>query len=562
MIENLKVRLWIIISILVLGVIWFLPNIVNVKAINWLPQKKINYGLDIQGGLHLVMGLDIDGSVKEKSIRQAEDLKKFLEKEKVGVMDSKLVSGQEGQFILVLKEDVDKAKKLIDQNYTNVLHVIKNENKELTIEFLDTYLIGYKKEVVSQSIETIRNRIDEFGVAEPSITSQGENRILIQLPGIEDATRAKELINKTARLDFMLVSEKVKPDELQKWVADAEQAGGYNLSQLKYSDYVKRINEDLKSKIPEKTVVYFEKDKNAITFEAGKVAFLLTTDTGLSGDDLRDASITFDEYGTPEVSLSFNPAGTQKFAELTGANVDKYMAIVLDKIVKSAPVIKTRIPNGQARISLGAAGRNSKDLLDEAKMISMTLKAGALPASLEQLEERTVGPSLGRDAIQKGQMASIIAGVLVIIFMLFWYKSFGLVADVTLMINILLLLSLLTTLGATLTLPGVAGIALTMGMAVDANVIIFERIKEELAKGAELQAAIREGFHRAFSSIFDGNVTTLATCIILMYFGTGPVRGFAVSLTCGLTASMFTAIFVTRTILDVLVGKWKLKLSI
>ncbi len=564
MIENLKVRLWIVFIIFAMCLLWFAPNVVNLSSVSWLPQKKINYGLDIQGGLHIVMGVDIEGSLKEKTRRMAEDLHKFMtEKNVVGFGSVKAAEAEEPEIeVEVVSGNGSDISDFISENYAGVLQVLSTSDKKIVVHFLDTWLIRYKQEIISQSIETLRNRIDEFGVAEPSITAQGDDRILVQLPGIEDAKHAKDLINRTAKLDFMMVSEDSKAGELQQWIADAEKAGDYSLGKLSYSDYVKRLNEDLRDKLPEKTVVHFGLADNAKKMEAGKIPYLLRTDTGLTGEDLQDASIGFDEYGAPTVDLSFNPIGAKKFGDLTGNNVGKLMAIVLDKVVKSAPVIKTRIGNGRAQITLGSAGKDRQALLDEAKLISTALKAGALPASLQQLEERTVGPSLGKDSIDRGIKASLIGAILVIVFMVVWYKSFGLFANLALAFNILILLAVLTSLGATLTLPGIAGIALTVGMAVDANVIIFERIKEELQKGAQLQGAIREGFARAFSAIFDSNITTAATCVVLMYYGTGPVRGFAVSLIIGLAASMFTAIFVTRTFLDLFIGKMKMKLSI
>ena len=263
----------------------------------------------------------------------------------------------------------------------------------------------------------------------------------------------------------------------------------------------------------------------------------------------------FNEYGSPQVKIRFNPMGGKKFADLTGNNVGRQIAVVLDKRIKSAPNVQNKIPNGEGVITLGG-GRNSEQMMEEAKMISTALRAGALPATLEQLEERTVGPTLGADSINKSKQAGLLGAFLVLIFMVLYYRSLGVIADLALLLNIGMIIAALTSLGATLTLPGIAGIVLTMGMAVDANVIIYERIKEELRKGSGLALAVKEGFDRAFWAIFDSNITTMATCVVLIYFGTGPVRGFGVTLLIGLVTSMFTAIFVTHALIDMLMVKF------
>ena len=323
---------------------------------------------------------------------------------------------------------------------------------------------------------------------------------------------------------------------------------------MTYTKYVERLNADLKGKIPEGAVVLFEKDENAETMEVGKRPMVLTS-TNVSGEDLKDAFVDFNEYGSPQVKIRFNPMGGKKFADLTGNNVGRQIAVVLDKRIKSAPNVQNKIPNGEGVITLGG-GRNSEQMMEEAKMISTALRAGALPATLEQLEERTVGPTLGADSINKSKQAGLLGAFLVLIFMVLYYRSLGVIADLALLLNIGMIIAALTSLGATLTLPGIAGIVLTMGMAVDANVIIYERIKEELRKGSGLALAVKEGFDRAFWAIFDSNITTMATCVVLIYFGTGPVRGFGVTLLIGLVTSMFTAIFVTHALIDMLMVKF------
>ncbi|NUN06728.1 MAG: protein translocase subunit SecD [Bdellovibrio sp.] len=559
--EGLRWRSILAILGVVASIVWVVPNVVHFGENSWWPSKqKLNYGLDIQGGLHLVMGVDVDGVVKESTNRLLASMQTDMKKDNVPFAAVKSEKPEQGEIQITLSSPAEKAsvEKFLADKYSTVLQVMESTDTVVSARYFDAYLNEYKARVVQQAIETIRNRIDEFGVAEPSISSQGSNRILIQLPGMADAEKAKQLINTTAKLDFMVVSHEKTPQELQALVAEAEKAGSYNLTTMKYSEYVARLNADLKSKLPEKTTIYFEKSANAATLEAGAIPYLLRMDTDLGGGALDDAFVGYDQYGGPQVSLHFSSAGATKFSDLTGNNVGKQMAIVLDKVVKSAPSIRDRISGGQAVITLGG-GRDRNQMMDEAKMISTALRAGALPASLEQLEERRVGPTLGADAIDKAKMGSFVGAAIIVIFMLVYYKTMGAVASLALGINILGIFALLTSFGATLTLPGIAGIALTVGFAVDANVLINERIKEELALGHSIQVAIKEGYHRAMSAIIDANITTAATAVVLLYFGTGPVRGFAVTLLIGIVTSMFANVFVSKAIVDTLVHKFNFK---
>ncbi|QLY26974.1 protein translocase subunit SecD [Bdellovibrio sp. KM01] len=544
---------------IVLALVWFMPNIVSFGNSWWPSKQKMNYGLDIQGGLHLVMGVDVDGVVKESTTRLMASIKADTAKDNIALTDVKSEKPESGELTLHFAAG-DKAKvlKYMADKHPADLQEVGTTDTTATYRYFDAYLNDYKNRVIQQAIETIRNRIDEFGVAEPSISQQGANRILVQLPGMADAEKAKQLINTTAKLDFMIVSHEKTPQELQVLIAEAEKAGGYKLEGMKYSDYVTRINNDLKGKLPEKSVVYFEKSSNAATMEAGAVPYLLKTDTDLTGSALDDASVGYDQYGAPMVTLRFNSAGATKFSDLTGANAGKQMAIVLDKVIKSAPSIRERIGGGSATITLGG-GRDRNQMMDEAKMISTALRAGALPASLEQLEERRVGPTLGADSINKAKLGAYIGAALIILFMLMYYKGMGVVATVALAVNVLGVLALLTSFGATLTLPGIAAIALTVGFAVDANVLINERIKEELAAGHSLKVAIKEGYNRAMSAIIDSNVTTGATAVVLLYFGTGPVRGFAVNLLIGIVTTLFANVFFSKVIVDQLVYKFNVK---
>lgn len=558
--DSLTSRTWIA-AIGFFGALYLLaPNVFNFDKKWYLPQTKINYGLDIQGGVHLVMGVDVEGVVAESTNRLAAALRAELAKESIAITEVKTIKAREGELEFVFSGDETKGKleDYLSKAYGSVLQVMNSSSTNLQARYFDAYMADYKSKVIQQAIETIRNRVDEFGVAEPSITQQGNDRILVQLPGMADAEKAKQLINTTAKLDFMIVETSVPQTELQKMIADAEKAGNYSITTMKYSEYANRINEDLRGKIPDKTVVYFQKSDNAKNMETGAMPYLLKSDTGLGGDSLDSAGVGFGQYGEPEVTLRFNAAGAAKFADITGNNVNRQMAVVLDKVIKTAPSIRNRIPDGSAVITLGNS-RDREGMMNEAKMISTALRAGALPASLEQLEERRVGPSLGSDAVKKAKMGSYVGAILILLFMLVYYKGMGVVSVLALGLNILTIFALLSSLGATLTLPGIAGIALTVGFAVDANVLINERIREELNKGASLKGAIQEGYNRAFSAIIDANLTTAATAVVLLYFGTGPVRGFAVTLLMGIVATMFANVFLSKVLVDNLVYRFNVK---
>ncbi|PIU41536.1 MAG: protein translocase subunit SecD, partial [Candidatus Omnitrophica bacterium CG07_land_8_20_14_0_80_42_15] len=381
-----------------------------------------------------------------------------------------------------------------------------------------------KLDATDRAVEIIRNRIDQFGVRETSIQKQGVDEIVVQLPGVTDRSRAIDIIGKTAMLEFKLVSSDA---EKIKQALDGTAPEGYELK-------------------------YTEENSEPVLLEKQAV---------LTGDSLVDASVQFSQSGfnEPVVSLKFNPEGARKFSEITASNVGKRLAIVLDGKVQSAPSIREPIPSGEAVIS-GRFG------MQEAQDLALVLRIGALPAPMEIEEERTVGPLLGQDSINKGFKASLIGLAYIFLFMAVYYLLTGLISDIALFLNLIMILGglgllpvLFPGVSATLTLPGIAGIALSLGMAVDANVLINERIREELKTGRPLRTAIANGYDRAFSAIFDSNLTTLIAAFFLFQFGTGPIRGFAVTLIIGLIASMFTAIVVTRAIFEFLLHMGWLK---
>jgi SecD/SecF fusion protein len=370
-----------------------------------------------------------------------------------------------------------------------------------------------REDVTDRVVEIIRNRIDELGVREPVISKQGKTQVVVQLPGVTDRERAKEIVGKTAHLEFKLVSEDA---ELLKQAEQGNVPKGYEYKELKEA--------------------------------LGETKLLLSQEAVLTGDHLTNASVGFDQYGQPIVQLQFDKEGAQIFDKFTFQNIGKRLSIVLDGKVHSAPVIRDRIPNGQAQIS-------GNFTVQEASDLSLVLRAGALPAPVNIIEERTVGPSLGRDSIENGVRAGLVGAVLVFLFMPLYYLFAGFIADFGLVIYGIVTIGVLAALQASLTLPGIAGFILSIGMAVDANVLIYERIREEKQTGKTPRAAVSAGYHKAFSAIFDSNLTTLITSVILFIFGTGPVKGFAVTLTIGILASMFSAILVTRVIFDFLLKR-------
>ncbi len=557
MIEGLKGRTVVVGLFFLFCLIYLLPNFVKTPEKLWLHKKPINYGLDIQGGAHLVYGVDVTGVLAERTERTSRAIASELKEKNIDATVAVTGAGKDTISITAKSAaDGEKAAAFLKSDYATYLQVTGESGTQVEAKYYDAKMEEFREQIIGQAIEVIRNRVDEFGVAEPVIAAQGRERILVQLPGLKDAVSAKELINKTAKLDFRMVDESVPMDKVQTMVTDAEKAGNFALGKdgLTYVQYVKKVNEALKDKLPANTMIAFEKRKEAATLEAGKTAYLLRTDTDVSGDQLEDAFVSYGEFGDPNVAFHFNTEGRRKFANLTGNNVGKLMAIVLDEVVYSAPQIKERI-DGQGSISLGGRGFDEKQ--KEGSLIATALRAGALPANLTQLEERTVGPSLGWDSVEKGKKAGYIGMALIVIFVCFYYKMFGVVASIALSLNVVSLLAVLSALGATLTLPGIAGITLTVGMAIDANVIIFERIKEELARGVSMKSAIKDGFNNAWSAIFDSNVTTAIAAAVLIYFGSGPVRGFGVTLIAGIMTTMITAVFISHWLIDVMVANSK-----
>ena len=529
MFNSIRIRASVTILLCLAALVYLAPTLTSDLPETWkkyLPTDRIHLGLDLQGGMHLVLEVQTDKAVESTLERTVGELKENLMDKRVRFKLRDRTKDRDLTFEFPDVPARDAFEKLLKDEYPD-LEIATSEMAEgrgmVTLKIRDKRTAEIKKMAVEQSLETIRNRVDQFGISEPEIIPQGADRIIVQLPGIKDTARAKGLIGRTALLEFKLVDDEHSLDEA------------------------------LKGNIPEGSIVAYESHMDRTSGRRSQNPILLKNKSLLTGDALESAKVQIgDRFGEPHVSLKFNAQGGKDFDRITGDNVKKRLAIVLDGMVHSAPVIQERISGGQAQIT-------GSFTMEEATDLAIVLRAGALPAPVNILEERTVGPSLGQDSIDKGTWASIIAGILILIFMVVYYRLTGIVADVALAMNMLLLLGVMAAFKATLTLPGIAGIVLTMGMAVDANVLINERIREELRLGKTLRAAIEAGYTKAFLTIFDSNVTTLVAALFLFGFGTGPVKGFAVTLTIGIVVSMFTAIVVTRIIFDHLIWNRKIQ---
>ena len=490
-----------------------LGGVAGQEAASWpsfLPSSLVNLGLDLRGGAHLLAEVQVDDVYKARMKAIWPELRDILREERATIGTIRLQDGPADRLTVKISEPdgmaraVERAgelaKPIASLNAVGSKDLVVSSQEDiLTIQLSAAEKAASDERTLRQALEIIRRRIDEVGTREPTIQRQGSNRILIQVPGIGSAEELKDLIGTTAQLTFQPVLNVV---------SDAETNAGFGNELLPSLD------------------------------EAGKF-YILEARPVVTGEDLVDAQPSFDQNGRPAVTFRFNPSGARRFGDYTAENIGSPFAIVLDSEVISAPVIQSHIPGGSGIIT----GNFS---IEESTNLAVLLRAGALPATLEFLEERTIGPELGADSIEAGKIACLVAFGAVLIFMLLSYGLFGLFANIALIINIGLIFGFLSAIGATLTLPGIAGIVLTIGMAVDANVLIFERIREELKTAKGPARAIELGYERALSAILDANITTFITAVILFAMGSGPVRGFSITLGIGILTSVFTAIFVTR----------------
>ncbi|MFP4385737.1 MAG: protein translocase subunit SecD [Alphaproteobacteria bacterium] len=503
MVQISRWKMFFILAVCVYGFAYSSPNLMSAEMREvaaqylpgWMPHKTVNLGLDLRGGAHLLYEVDMDQVFKERAETLAQDYNDYVREEE---LSKKTISAADGGVRIEMADTAgaQQIRSMIRRSDPRLSVESGEDDLSFRVIMDDRYIDDVQDQVISQVIEVVRRRIDETGTTEPIIQRQGERRVLIQVPGAS-SEQVRALVGRTAKLGFHLV-----PDSGRKSFRDMN---------LPYADEPGR---DLVVR------------KNAI----------------VSGDMLDDAQPSFNVGGQAVVSFRLNSVGSRKFCDVTRKNVNKPFAIVLDNEVISAPRINEAICGGRGQISGGFDVKEAQDL-------ALLLRAGALPADLRVVEERTVGPSLGADSVQAGQTASIIGMVLVLIFMLVSYGFFGLLANLALLVNIGLILALLSNLQATLTLPGIAGIVLTVGMAVDANVLVFERIREEFAKGRSAISSVDAGYSHAMSTIVDSNLTTLIAAAILFSVGTGPVRGFAVTLAIGIVTSLFSAIMVTRLLI-------------
>ena len=483
---------------------------------SFIPKQQVNLGLDLQGGSHLLLEVDTVEIIKERLENLNSDVRRVLKKNNIQYSNFK---NTDDNLKFVVEEFPAEIQKEISElsisNSQNILQmgdqtnlVILREENDVSISFTDEFVKLAVSNAVAQSLEIVRRRIDELGTREPSIQRQGSSRIIIQLPGIDDPDRIKALLGQTAKLTFQLVDTSTNYDPLNPKKAPVG-------SEILPSD----ADDSFKYIVKKRVMV--------------------------GGENLVDAQPGFDpQTNEPIVSFRFDRLGASKFGRVTQQNVGKPFAIILDDTVISAPVIREAILGGSGQISGGFDS-------DEANDLAILLRAGALPAPLIILEERSVGPDLGADSIEAGQYAAIIGFVAVILFMMFVYRYFGFLADIALIINLFMVLGILSLFQATLTLPGIAGIILTIGMAVDANVLIFECIKEEIRSGSKIINAVENGYKRALSTILDANITTLIAAVILFFMASGPVRGFSITLAIGIFTSVFTAFTFTRLLISI-----------
>lgn len=492
-----------------IGILFSIPNFLKPESLSklpqWFPRQTISLGLDLQGGSHLLLEIDMDAAVKDRLEFLMDSVRRSLKNEKVGYINLKTT--KEGiSFNLRDPLQFEHAISVLQKHVKEITITPSNDNHSVHLAFTEDALKERKQKVMEQSIEIVRRRIDAVGTKEPTIQRQGDERILVQLPGIKDPAHVKNLIGTTAKMAFRLLHQSTPFAHLLNGNAP-----------------------------PSGTEILLSDDKG----RQEEMRYVVEKKDLLTGDNLEDASVNFDEYQRPQVSFKLDAVGARIFGDITRENVGRYLAIVLDKDVISAPHIQTHIQGGSGVIT-------GQFTVQEANDLALLMRAGALPAPLQVIEERTVGPDLGADSIAAGQYATLLGTVFVLIFMLISYSLFGIIANIALLFNLLFLLAALSAVGATLTLPGIAGIALTLGMAVDANVLIFERIKEEIRLGRKMVSAIDAGFRQAMTTIIDSNVTTLFAAAALYLFGSGPIKGFGVTLAFGIMISMFTAISLTR----------------
>ena len=541
---NLKLKIGLLVTVILFSIMTIVPSFYS-EAPDWwkkyLAPEGLKLGLDLQGGMHLVLRVDLDKAIENSLELAAADLKEGLAAKNISAVQ--LDSPDPSQIIFTLPNTgaVDTINQVIKEDFPNLDVQVEAEAgsfPKITLKLTDKEIAFIRTNAVAQSLEIIRNRIDQFGVAEPVIIRQGEDEIVVQLPGVKDPDRAIDLIGKTAQLAFKLVSDDSSVD-LPALIKKARDSG-----QWKEGESRKKLNRVLQGSLPKGTEIYFERQVDKQTKIEKKIPLLIESPILMTGDMVKNAQVRIGgTFNQPYVSLDLTGRGAKIFAAVTGENVNRKLAIILDNVVRSAPNINEKIMGGSAMIS-------GQFTHEEATDLAIVLRVGALPAPVEIIQNLTVGASLGQDSIKKGLTSGLFGALMVLIFMVIYYRLSGVIADFALALNILFLFSGLAMLGATLTLPGIAGIILSIGMAVDANVLIFERMREEFELGKTVKSGVDSGFNKAFWSIVDSQVTTLITAMALFLFGTGPIKGFAITLSLGIIFNLFATLFCTRLVYD------------
>jgi preprotein translocase subunit SecD len=527
--RSIQWRVGLTLAFLALSIIFLIPTLVDPLPKWWtkfLPTEKINLGLDLRGGMHLLLEVETQKAVESAMDKYASEIKEALAKKDIPVKQVERTPDGRISVLLPDSKANDRFSQVRADQFGNLTVVSFREKEgafQYALELNPKEAKSIEESAVRQGLETIRNRVDQFGVSEPVIAPQGENQILVQLPGVKEPQRAIELIGRTAQLEFKLVDDE------------------------------NSLEDALKGNIPPGDEILYQKAADTDTGVVTRRPYLLKKRPLMTGDVLTDARMRIkSDFNEPYVSLDFNAHGARLFDQITGENVKKRLAIVLDNNVYSAPVIQERISGGKAQIS-------GSFTTDEASDLAIVLRAGALPAPVKIIQNVTVGPSLGQDSIEKGIRAAIIGSILVLVFMVVYYGLSGLLADWALFLNIVYLLGALASMRATLTLPGIAGIILAIGMAVDSNVLMFERMREELRLGKTVRGAVDSGYDKALFTIIDSHVTTLITAVVLFQFGTGPIKGFAVTLSLGVVINLFSSLIGTKVIFDWINLKKQLK---
>jgi len=498
--KTLNFRVILFLFALIFGVLFSIPSLTQSES-----GKKITLGLDLQGGLHMLLGVKSDVAIESRTKSIAASIKYLFDDEEIIFDDLRMVDGKKVTFELLDQDDVAKAKALLKKEIEGT--VLSENGLKFTLQMTPEEIERTKQNAIKQAVDTIRNRLNEFGLAEPTVAKQGEDKILVEVPGIktqEDEQRIRELIARAAHLQLMAVDEERAARVMTMNENEAKSYGDVILSDVNTNE-----------------------------------RYLLRQIPVLDGSMLTDAKVGFDQNNQPVINFTLNGQGAKIFGDFTAKAVGKRMAVVLDNKVYSAPVIRERIGGGHVQIS-------GNFRLEEAHDLAIALRSGALLAPVYVMEKRSVGPSLGADSIKASSMALALGFILVVLFMVLYYGMAGVIADVALVGNLFLILAIMSLFGATLTLPGMAGIVLTVGMAVDANVIINERIRELLHQGKSVAKSIEDGYSNAFTAIWDANVTTLIAATVLYAYGTGPIKGFALTMSIGILASMLTAIVGTH----------------